>query len=230
MARTHVRSNVLLHPLAAGVVAVAAMLVAPALVPEAGLEAQLTQETRDFHQGIRFGAGYAAVYPDAALGVSAFMNVPSRRFGIFADAKMTPGTVQDEPNFCPPPTRPPNLPRCTVETVQFEWPIDFPLRDVKEFLIFNAGGFYSITDEFAILLGAGWVRRHDFREFTEMVPDDEDWRVSETGAYYAPYTEEGVWGAQGVLGLLFRAGNHLVFRFGVETEPSGIAVGIYWAF
>jgi hypothetical protein len=230
MARSQVRTTQFFRSLGAGAAASLAVLFAPAVVPEAGLGAQLAQEVRDFHQGMRFGIGYAAVYPDAALGASAFMNFPARRFGLFADVKMTPGTVQDEPSFCPPPTRPPNLDRCTVETVQFEWPVDFQLRDVNEFLIFNAGGFYSITDEFAILLGAGWVRRHDFREFTEMVPDDEDWRVSDTGAYYAPFTEEGVWGAQGVLGLMFRAGNNLVFRFGVDTEPSGFAVGIYWAF
>ncbi len=202
----------------------------PVLEPGAGLEAQLTQEVRDFHQGMRFGAGYSGVFPDAAVGVSAFMNFPSRRIGLFGDVKMTPNSVTNDPSYCPPPTRPPNLERCTVETVQFQWPVDFPIRQVKEFLIVNAGAFYSITEEFAILAGVGMARRHDIQEFTEEVLDQDPWRVSDTGAYFAPFTEDPEWGAQALVGLLFRAGNNLVFRFGVETAPSGVSVGIYWAF
>jgi hypothetical protein len=185
---------------------------------------------RDFSQGMTSGIGYSGVLPDAMLGVGAWRLFPELGFGLFVDAKRSSGSVEGLENYCPPATRPPNLERCTVETVQRQWPVDFPLRDVEEYRIVNAGVIRPLTSTFAILGGVGAARRHVFREFTEMIPDDEDWRVSDYGAYYAPLTEAPEWGIQGVVGILLRAGNHLVFRAGYETAPGGFGVGVYLAF
>jgi hypothetical protein len=201
--------------------AAAVALLAPLMLSAAAANAQAGPQ-RDFHTTLRHGAGYSGVFPDAALGAGIFSFLGNTRFGVFADGKMTVPRLTSSEGYCPP-----EIAVCTVEWVQANRN-DLMIRDENELLIFNAGGMYAITPEFALMLGAGMARTTRLREYFHDT-DDEIGRIGDSGAYFVLHETEPTWGVQGVAGLLFRAGRNLVFRFGYETAPGGMSVGIYWA-
>jgi hypothetical protein len=183
---------------------------------------------RDFHDGMSTAIGYTGVLADALLGAGMWQMIPGTPYGLFVDWKQTDSSVRDEDNYCPAGALPPVVPACTMAAVESRWN-DFPLRDVREFLIFNVGGIYALTPELALMVGAGAVRPRITREYSELV----DWesgdepRVSEYGVYFAPENEEDEWTSQFVIGGLLRAGPRLVFRVGYETAPGGFSIGGY---
>jgi len=183
---------------------------------------------RDFRSGMSTAVGYTGVLADALLGAGAWHILSGTPYGVFADWKMTDSSVRDDDNYCPAGARPPAVPACTIAAVESRWN-DFPLRDVREFLIFNVGGIYVLTPELALMAGAGAVRPRITREYSELIDREagEEPRVSDFGIYFAPESEEDEWTSQLVLGALLRAGPRLVFRVGYETAPGGFSIGGY---
>lgn len=194
----------------------------------------VAQAPRDFHSGIETGIGFSGVLPDAMAGVGAWRLFPGLGFGVFVDAQITPTDIRGESTYCPARVSPPNTPVCTVGAVEDDSGLALnyrhPILDGDEFLILNAGGVLPLTGEFALMLGAGMARHHAYREFTEIPTELEEFQVSPTGAYFAPFTARPEWTLQGVAGMLFRAGDHFVARFGYSTATSGLGVGLYVAF
>ncbi len=192
------------------------------------------QQTRDFYTGMQTGIGYSAVLPDAMLGISVWRHIPSLGFGVFVDAQRSHTNLSGDATYCPPRISPPTTPACTVRVVENEAGLLRNYRhamvDNDEYLVFNVGGILPLTEEFALVLGAGMARHRAFREYTEIPVEDEDFQVSPTGSYIAPFETEGEWKPQLVSGMLFRAGNSFVIRFGYDTEVSGLGMGLYFAF
>lgn len=192
------------------------------------------QQHRDFHSGMETGIGYSGVLPDAAIGVSVWRHIAALGFGIFADAQMSHTRIGNDPTYCPARISPPTTPVCTVRAVETEAGLlrnyRHPMVDSDEYLVFNVGGMLPLTDEFAIMLGAGMARHREYREYSEIPVADEDFQVSPTGSYFAPFEAEPEWKPQLVTGMLFRAGNNFVVRFGYDTEVAGLGAGLYLAF
>ena len=193
------------------------------LAPGAGeLEAQ-GPPTQNFRAGMTTGIGYAAVIPAALLGAGAYKFFGSSGVGVFADWKMTPTSLTGDSEYCPP-----GITECTVTWVNLNKPFHVRIKDVDEWLVFNAGAVYAVTPEFALMLGGGMVEQTRFHEFLDLSEDPAD-RVTPTGRYYVDDPGASGWKPQVVGGLLIRAGSRFVFRFGYETAVSGVSVGGYFA-
>jgi hypothetical protein len=192
----------------------AALAVVFFLASATAAEAQLR---RDFHSGMRMGIGYTGALPDALAGIGAWHMV-STRYGIFADAKMTPTSRRDHVMHCPPGIVP-----CTVEQVE-STRNDIIIRDDDEYLIFNAGGMYAITPEFMFMLGGGAARKRTVREYF----DESEEPITETGQYFVDHQTDAETELQLVAGMMIRAGDRLAFRFGYETAPGGMSLGAYF--
>jgi hypothetical protein len=190
----------------------------PAFLLMAGATAPLTAQGRDFHSGMKTGIGYTAALPDVHAGVGIWRMIGDTPFGIFADAKMTVGSRQDEPTYCPAVITP-----CTVETVETQRN-DLFIRDLDEYRIANAGAMYAITPEFAFMLGAGVAQKRSVREYF----DEEEDPITATGQFFVDHAEDASTEIQAVVGMLIRAGNRLAFRFGYETAPGGMSLGAYF--
>lgn len=179
----------------------------------------LTAQARDFRSGIHTGIGYTAALPDVQAGVGVWHMFGDSPFGVFADAKMTVGSLRDEPTYCPPEISP-----CTVEAVEAAARNDSYIRDDDEFRIGNAGAMYALTPEFVVMLGAGFVQKRTIREYFDIQEDP----ITETGQFFVDHSEDPATEIQGVAGMLIRAGNRLAFRFGYETAPGGMSLGAYF--
>jgi len=189
----------------------------------APLEAQMTSQ-RDFRVGMTTGFGYSGVLPEVVAGAGAWRFIGDRGMGVFLDGKMTTPRFSNRTEYCPEA-----LEDCTVPWVNQNRPADSPLRDENEWLIFNLGGMYVLTPEFTVLLGAGAARRHRLREFVDDAAGPEDPRepITERGNYFVDHPPGAEWKVQGVVGALLRAGPHLAFRFGYESGPGGMSIGVY---
>lgn len=207
-------------------IALALCTLAAMSAAHAGAQQELTG--RHFGEGFRTGIGYAGVLPDAAIGGSAWQLLTDR-VGMFVDAKFTPSSLTGDADYCPPAaTAPAAVTSCAVEPVHAHWR-DFAVRDESEYLIFNAGAMYILTDEFALLLGAGMARHRRIREYFENIDweQGEEPRISRFGRYYVPHEESPGFSPQLVVGGLFRIGSRVALRFGYETAPGGISIGGY---
>ena len=80
-------------------------------------------EPRHFRAGMRTAIGYTAALPETQLGVGAFHFLGSTRTAIFADWKITVGSLQEDENYCPTA-----LAECVVDWVERERN-DFRVRD-----------------------------------------------------------------------------------------------------
>jgi hypothetical protein len=180
--------------------------------------APLAAQARNFRTGQSMGIGYTAAFPDVQGSVGVWHIFGGTPFGIFADAKMTIGTLRDEPTHCPAAITP-----CTIATVEAQQN-DLFIRDEDEYRIVNAGAMYAITPEFVLMLGAGAVQKRSIREYF----DEEEEPITETGQYFVDHTADPTTEIQGVAGMLIRAGNRLAFRFGYETAPGGMSLGAYF--
>lgn len=200
----------------AGLAATAACLLT---VP---LHAQTQPGQRDFRSGIRTGVGYSGVMPDAMLGLGAFHFLADLPVGIFADFKTTSfsGTASND-GYCPA-----GIDVCTNSWVLAERN-DQHIEQTSEWLIVDAGIVYSLTPEFALLLGGGLARETRFQEYFD---DNEDGaqRVTDSGAYFVDDDVGPSWKAQGVGGFLLRAGRTLAFRLSYETAIGGLGLGAYY--
>lgn len=179
----------------------------------------LAGQGRDFRSGMRTGIGYTAAFPDVQAGVGVWHLVGGSPFGVFADAKMTIGSLRDEPTHCPAA-----LTECTVTYVESQRN-DLFIREQDEFLIANAGAMYAITPQFVLMLGAGAARKRTVTEYF----DEEEEPITETGQFFVDNEPDPATELQLVAGMLIRAGTHLVFRFGYETAPGGMSLGAYFA-
>ena len=177
-------------------------------------------QTRDFRSGMGPGIGYSGAIPHAELGVGAFHFVRSR-VGVFAEAKMTVGTLKDHVYYCPPA-----ITTCDVSWVMSERN-DLHVRSKSEWRAFNAGAVYGLTRELAIFLGAGAAREKRFDEFFDDATDEEQERVTEDGSYYVPDSAHSGWRVQFVSGVAFRAGPRLAARFGFESAVKGASISLY---
>lgn len=200
-------------------IALASACVLLATLPaEAGSQAV---SDRNFLGTMRSGIGYSAALPDAVVGAGLWRFLGSSRFGVFADAKFTPSSLTNDDNYCPG-----ELSECTASFVERERG-DRQVRDEKEWLIFNVGGMYALTPEFAVMLGGGMARRTQVREY--LVEDELLW-ITPNGTYFVSRDDDGAsWRPQTVIGGLLRAGPRLAFSFSFETAARGLSVGAYLA-
>lgn len=179
------------------------------------------QATRDFRSNVRLGIGYSGALPNAVAGAGAFVLLGQSRIGFFADAKMTQPRLSQHHNFCPPA-----LGECNVSWVSANRN-DYHARDEDEWLVFNGGVMYALTNEFAVMLGGGMARREGVREYVHDEPDVEA-RITLEGTYFVPLNTDPEWTAQAVIGALIRATNRVAFSVGHETGPGGLTVGLYF--
>lgn len=198
----------------------AAALLLCTLLP-GGTRAVHGQMQQDFLSGPRIGIGYHGVVPDALVGAGAWYLTGARRFGVFVDGKITTPNPADHKNYCPPAL---NVP-CTVEAVQANYN-HWVLDDREHWLIFNAGGMYAFSREFALMLGGGLARRNLYREYIDDEEDDSV-RITWEGNYLVPAGEMDQWAAQLTVGGLIRAGNRVAFSFGYETAPGNMSIGLF---
>jgi hypothetical protein len=165
------------------------------------------------------GFGYSGAVPYAEIGVSAFHLLGRAGLGVFADAKMTLGSVQDHVDYCPP----------AVTTCDVSWAEsnrnDLFVRDVDEWLIFNAGLIRAVTRELAVMGGAGMAKRARFREYYDDVSVGDP--ITPNRGYYVDYSQFDGWVANFVVGALFRVHRHAAIRIGYETAPGGLSLGGY---
>jgi hypothetical protein len=198
-----------------------AALLVMILMPVAA-ERVSAQITSDFLSGPRFGIGYHAVVPDVLAGAGAWYLSGPRRFGVFVDGKFTVPNPAHHANYCPPGLG--NVP-CNVEAVQANFN-HWQLRDREHWTIFNAGGMYAVSREFAVMLGGGMARRNLYREYIDD-EDDDTVRITWEGNYLVPMEPRDEWVAQLTVGGLVRAGNRVGFSVGYETAPASMSIGVF---
>jgi hypothetical protein len=175
---------------------------------------------RNFHSGMAWGFGYSGTIPEAYAGAGGWHFLKGRGIGVFADGKITVPSFTGHRNFCPA-----SLQQCSITWVE-QNRNDFAITDENEWLIINGGGMYAFTPEFALMLGAGMARLKRVREYVDP-EEDSSIRITEQGNYYVPHDPEHSWTAQGVVGLLLRAGNRLALSLGYETAPRGMTIGVF---
>jgi hypothetical protein len=175
---------------------------------------------RDFQSGTRTGFGYTGAIPEALLGAGLLHFFRTSGIGTFADWKMTAERLKNDADYCPTA-----LTVCDVAWVEAERN-DQQLRVEDDWLVFNAGAMYALTRELAVMIGGGLARRDQIAEFFHDTNDD-DTRITPNGTYFVDNPPGSGWIGQFVVGGLLRAGNNLAFRFGYETAPGGMSIGVY---
>jgi hypothetical protein len=183
-----------------------AFLLLPALLPaaHASLSAQASRAGDGFGESRVFGIGYSAVIPEANLGASLFYFPASARIGFFADAKMTPRSLRDQPAFVG-----------DVTPADVRDPL---LRTTSEWRVLNAGVAVPVSPDFVILLGGGAAHLREILEFVDLAGEF---------SYLGEDPSRTGWGGNAVFGLLIRGGREVGFRFGLESAPRKLSVGVY---
>jgi hypothetical protein len=173
----------------------------------AGAEAAAAQGTSG-QQGYGIqritGVGYTGVLPEALLGAGVIHFFPGRAIGLFADWKMTYESLTDSPAF---------LPDLDINTVT-----DPVVRAENEWLVFNGGVLVQVSPDFALMGGLGLADRRRIYEFIDLAGEF---------SYLVEDPETSGWKRNVVFGLLFRGGNDISFRFGLESGPRRLSVGAY---
>ena len=183
-----------------------AFLLAPALVPDsrASLVAQVSRVGEGFGESRVLGIGYSAVIPEANLGASLFYFPAASRVGFFTDAKMTPRSLRDQPAFVG-----------DVAPADVRDPV---LRTTSEWRVLNAGVAVPVSPDFVILLGGGAAHLREILEFVDLAGEF---------SYLGEDPSRTGWNGNAVLGLLIRGGKEVGFRFGLESAPRKLSVGVY---
>lgn len=156
--------------------------------------------------------GYVVNAPDQMLGVSA-MTVGPRwgGWGLYADAKLTRDTPEDDDRFDP---------SLTAEDVAAELPEDQLFREDDAWRSLNGAVVRAIGAELAVYGGAGVTRRTAYDEY------QSDERQATAEAFYWVEDEGDSATELNVLGgAVLRASRHLLFHFGAEANPEGFTVG-----
>lgn len=177
------------------------------------------QSLPSFRASNTTGVGYSGLFPAAIMGVGAWQLFGSTGLGVFTDVKLTVPRITSDESYCPP-----SVAECSIDWVRAERTRTVPVRDKTDWLIINAGAVYALTPEFAIMVGAGRARRHEYRlydEYEEIEP------LTRQLSYFVPTRSEPEWETQLAGGLLIRAGRFVAFHFGYETVPKAVRAGIY---
>lgn len=162
----------------------------------------------DFASARYVGVGYVANAPDELFGAGAFVLLRSG-FGLYLDAKMSHDSPGRESHF---------LADMSLQTAEALG--DTNLREKDAFRSFNAALLRRISGDAAAYLGAGLSRRTRYHEF------EDETGGRGFGGFYWVREPEATKNQLNVLGgILIHAGRHVVFQFGLETEPSGATVG-----
>jgi hypothetical protein len=177
------------------------------------------QSLPSFRASSTTGIGYSGLFPSAIMGVGAWQFFGSTGIGVFADAKLTVPRITSDEAYCPP-----GVADCTLDWVREERSRTFPVRDDSDWLTINAGAVYAVSSEFAVMVGAGRARRHEYRLFDEY---EEVEPLTLRFSYYVPTRPEPEWVTQLAAGLLIRAGQFVAFHIGYETAPKAVRAGIY---
>jgi hypothetical protein len=193
------------------------VLIAPVLLCAAPVAAQ--GPGAGFTTDHATGFGYTGAVPRAEIGVGAFHLLGWNRLGVFADAKMTLGSVRDNVDYCPP----------AVTTCDVEWAEsnrnDLFVRDIDEWLIVNAGLIRAVTPELALMAGGGAARRMRFREYYDDVAIGDP--ITPNRGYFVDDPRFDGWVTNFAVGAMFRVHRHAALRFGYETAPGGLSLGGY---
>lgn len=188
------------------VILLCAFMATPSALSE--LHAQVPPSP-DFGNTSYAGIGYVANAPDALLGGGGFVLLRGG-FGAYLDFK----TSHDSPgrdDFFNPDLTP-------------EMAEDLGDRNIRQknaYRSFNAALVRRVMADMAVYLGAGITRREEYHEFEDP--------AGERGFFGFYWTEdrEATGDRLNVLGgVMFHAGRHLIFQFGLESEPTGVTVGL----
>ncbi|TVP42309.1 MAG: hypothetical protein EA350_16430 [Gemmatimonadales bacterium] len=150
------------------------------------------------------GLGYAGVLSEALIGVGAIHFFPGRAIGVFADWKMTHESLRNSAAF---------LPDVDINAIT-----DPVVRSENEWLVFNGGVLLALSSEFALMGGLGLADRRHIYEFIDLAGEF---------SYFAQDPATSGWQRNVVFGLLFRGGDDVSFRFGLESGPRRISIGAY---
>lgn len=156
------------------------------------------------------GVGYTPVLPEAFLGAGFLRFFSAGTWGVFGDWKMVPTSLRDHEDFYKPP------PEVTT--------LDPVIQTTDEWLAFNVGVMRALSEDMAIMLGLGMAERVRIHEHLIMSNSAE----TEEGIYYTKNHKYSGWMVNPMVGLLFRGGRSVAFRFGVERGPRWLSGGVYF--
>lgn len=163
----------------------------------------------DFGNTNYAGVGYVVNAPDALLGAGGFVLLRGG-FGAYLDFKTSHDSPGRDDFFNP------DLTPGMAEDLG-----DRNIRQKNAYRSFNAALVRRVMADMAVYLGAGITRRSEYHEFEDP--------AGERGFFGFYWTEdrEATGDHLNVLGgVMFHAGRHLIFQFGLESEPTGVTVGL----
>lgn len=199
------------------IVAVATAL--PMFLSATFAEAQIRM-AEDWEFAMGSGFGWAAVLPDAMLGVGGFHVFGGTRWGLIGSVTIPHDSNKRTPDFQD------NL---TIETVENDFPEEKRIligSDQEEWRILNLGVLRAITPEAALYVGGGAAQKSVLREFG----DNTDPPLTRSGFYYVQVEDESGWEPNVSFGVLMRGGERIAFSVGFESAPQILSAGVYFVF
>lgn len=179
------------------------------LVPGTGLRAQ---PVPDLKNSTHLGVGYVTSMPDIFVGITALGLTPALLggAGLYADVKFSHDSPGDDPYY---------RDDISVDDAEITYG-DQLLREKSTWLTVNFAVVYSLSRDFALYAGGGYLREEHYREYY-----DDQLERGNLGFYWV--LDEAASGTRvNVLGGgLFRASRFLLFQVGMESRP-GVMVGV----
>lgn len=151
------------------------------------------------------GVGYTAVFPEALLGAGVLHFFSSGTWGVSGDWKMSSGDLRDHGAYREPPPD-----QTTLDPV---------MKTTDQWQVFNVAIMRVLSDEMAIMLGWGLAERVRIHEHIDTQREE---------SYYTQNRKESGWMGNPMVGLLFRGGRSVAFRFGLERGPRRLSSGVYF--
>lgn len=191
---------------------VAAAVAGALLAPPAAARAQQLYGVPQLRNSSYLGVGYVASIPEAFVGFTVLALTPKvlGGAGLYADVKLTPTSPRD-PYFDP---------NITVDQAQNQFG-DFLVDQRSTWLTVNLAAVYAATPELAIYGGAGYSRERHYREYY-----DNSKTRGLFGFYWIADPAASGNRVNALGGLLLRAGEHILFQVGGESQPRGADVGV----
>jgi len=168
--------------------------------------------------GMKMGAGWSGVVPEAVLGAGFFHFVGSSRIGVYGHAMMPHDSRVRDPYFES------DLTVAEVEALPSDQRIPISVRE--EFRVLGGGVMWAVSRESALGAGGGMVRRVVLREYG----DDSDAPRNPSGFFWVEDEEETGWEPNWNLMALFRGGQNIAFTAGFDYQPRSITLGLYLLF
>ncbi|UCG85586.1 MAG: hypothetical protein JSW71_16890 [Gemmatimonadota bacterium] len=188
---------------------VVALVLWTLLVPGTGLRAQ---PVPDLKNSTHLGVGYVTSMPDIFVGITALGLTPALLggAGLYADVKFSHDSPGDDPYY---------RDDISVDDAEITYG-DQLLREKSTWLTVNFAVVYSLSRDFALYAGGGYLREEHYREYY-----DDQLERGNLGFYWV--LDEAASGTRvNVLGGgLFRASRFLLFQVGMESRP-GVMVGV----